>query len=70
MAALTYPKDLECVMSSLPDAVFFGSDQMIIHYGEHLFVQFVGANAAQVVQASHAYQLYAAGVVGVARVNV
>jgi hypothetical protein len=58
---LITPNNAEWGMPNLPNVAMFGSDQLVVQYGEHLLVQFIGANDAQVVQASAAYQLYRAG---------
>lgn len=55
---LVSPGNGEWIMPTLPNAAMFGSDELVLQYGEHLFVQVTGANVGQSLICSVAYQLY------------
>ena len=53
-----YPENVEWAISPLPNVANFSSDQLILQYGEHLYIQVTGGNANQVLKSSISYQLY------------
>jgi hypothetical protein len=55
------PENLEWIMPVLPNVATFGSDEIVLQYGEHLYVQIVNGTSGQAVKITVAYQLYRAG---------
>jgi hypothetical protein len=58
---LVTPANGEWIMPTLPNASNFGSDELVLQYGEHLLVQVTGATVGQNIICSIAYQLYLPG---------
>jgi hypothetical protein len=56
-----YPENLEWGMSSLPNIANFSADQLVVQYGEHLYVEVLGGTSGQVLKSAIAYQLYQQG---------
>jgi hypothetical protein len=63
-SAYLEPENLEWIISPLPNVADFSSDQLVLQYGEHLYVQLTGGTSGQVVKANVAYQLYRPGARG------
>lgn len=57
-SAYLVPDNCEWIITPLPNTANFSSDQLVLQYGEHLYVQITGGTNGQVVKASIAYQLY------------
>lgn len=55
---LITPGNGEWIFPALPNVANFGSDELVLQYGEHLFVQVTGATPGQNLVCSIAYQLY------------
>ena len=55
---LVSPGNLEWIFPTLPNVANFGSDELVLQYGEHLFVQVTGATVGEGIICSIAYQLY------------
>lgn len=55
------PGNVRWGMPNLPNIANFGSDELVVQYGEQLPCQVTGGTPGQVVQASYAYQLYRPG---------
>lgn len=55
------PGNVRWGMPNLPNIANWGSDQLVLQYGEQLPCQVTGGTPGQVVQASYAYQLYRPG---------
>jgi hypothetical protein len=55
---LVSPGNLEWMFPSAPNVANFGSDELVLQYGEHLFVLVTGATVGQGIICSVAYQLY------------
>lgn len=55
---LITPGNAEWIFPTVPNVANWGSDQLVLQYGEHLFVQVTGATPNQLVVCSAAYQLY------------
>jgi hypothetical protein len=53
-----YPENAEWAISPLPNVANFSSDQLVLQYGEHLYIQVTGGSAGQVLKSSISYQLY------------
>jgi hypothetical protein len=56
-AAALVPSALEWIISPTPNTATWSSDQLVLQYGEHLYVQVLGGTAAQVLVVAAAYQL-------------
>jgi hypothetical protein len=52
------PENVEWALPSLPNVANFSADQLVLHYGEHLYVQVVGGTSTQQIKSAIAYQLY------------
>lgn len=52
------PQNLEWIFPTLPNSAVFSSDEIVLQYGEHLYLVISGGTNGQVVQASVTYQLY------------
>lgn len=59
--ALLSPANVRWGMPNLPNIANWGSDQLVLQYGEQLACQVTGGTAGQTVMASYAYQLYRPG---------
>jgi hypothetical protein len=53
-----YPENVEWAISPLPNVANFSGDQLVLQYGEHLYIQVTGGTANQVLKSSISYQLY------------
>ena len=53
-----YPENVEWAISPLPNVANFSGDQLVLQYGEHLYIQVTGGNDDQVLKSSISYQLY------------
>lgn len=51
-------ENLEWLISPLPNAAEFGSDQLVLQAQENLYVIITGGTVGQVIKASVSYQLY------------
>jgi hypothetical protein len=51
-------ENLEWIIGGLPNVANFSADQLVLQYGEHLYVQIANATADENVKVSIAYQLY------------
>lgn len=56
-AAAIVPSALEWIISPTPNTATWGSDQLVLQYGEHLYIQVLGGTPGQLLVASIAYQL-------------
>ena len=57
-----YPENAEWAISPLPNVANFSSDQLILQYGEHLYIQVTGGMSGQVLKSAISYQLYQPGI--------
>jgi hypothetical protein len=55
---LLTPGNAEWIFPALPNVANWGSDELVLQYGEHLFVQVTSASPGQNLVCSIAYQLY------------
>jgi len=58
---LLVPENLEWIIQPLPNVANFSSDQLILQYGEHLYVQVTGGTSTQVLKVGLSIQLYQPG---------
>ena len=57
-SAYVEPENAEWAISPLPNVANFSSDQLVLQYGEHLYVQVTGGTSGQVLKSGISYQLY------------
>ena len=55
---LLEPENLEWIITPLPNVAEFSSDQLILQYGESLYVQVAGGTSTQLLKVGLSYQLY------------
>ena len=55
---LLEPENLEWIIPPLPNVAEFSSEQLLLQYGESLYVQVAGGTSTQLLKVGLSYQLY------------